>query len=234
MSIEFIPPGAFWYPDPNSADPDGLLAFGGDLCVRRLVEAYARGIFPWYGPGDPILWWSPDPRLVLEPSELHVSRSLRRAVNSRRFTIGLDQDFAAVIRGCARAARPEGLGTWLVSEMVAAYEELHRAGWAHSVEARLDGELVGGVYGVAVGRAFFGESMFYREPEASKVAFVWLAQLLESWGYGLIDCQQTTAHLLRFGAREIPRRRFLEQLSTLVTQPPADGAWTMPDAFQPL
>ncbi|MBU1001521.1 MAG: leucyl/phenylalanyl-tRNA--protein transferase [Proteobacteria bacterium] len=234
MSIDFIPPGTDWFPNPNNADPDGLLAFGGDLSVRRLVESYARGLFPWYGPGDPILWWSPDPRLVLAPAELHVSRSLRRAINSRRFTITVDQDFGAVIRECSLVPRPEGPGTWLVPEMVEAYVELHCAGWAHSVEARLDGELVGGVYGVSVGRAFFGESMFYLEPEASKVAFVWLARLLESWGYGLIDCQQTTAHLLRFGAREIPRNRFLARLYSLVTQPPADGAWAMPQAFDPL
>ncbi|BBD07506.1 leucyl/phenylalanyl-tRNA--protein transferase [Desulfovibrio ferrophilus] len=234
MSIDFIPPHNLWFPDPNEADADGLLAFGGDLSVQRLVESYARGIFPWYGPGDPILWWSPDPRLVLEPEDLHVSRSLRRVINSRRFEISVDTGFRSVICECSRAPRREGPGTWLVPEMISAYVDLHHSGWAHSVEARLDGQLVGGVYGVAVGRAFFGESMFYREADASKVAFVWLVRLLEQWGYGLIDCQQTTAHLLRFGANEIPRRSFLSRIASLVTVPVLDGAWTIPAGFDPL
>jgi len=234
MSIDFIPPGNLWFPDPAEADSDGLLAFGGDLSLPRLIEAYARGIFPWFGPGDPILWWSPDPRLVLEPGALHVPRSLRRVINAGRFEISLDRDFAGVIRGCSKVPRREGLGTWLVPEMIGAYTGLFQAGWAHSVEARLDGELVGGLYGVAVGRAFFGESMFFTEPDASKAAFVWLVRLLEHWGYGLIDCQQTTAHLLRFGAEEIPRCEFLEQLARLRGQAPLPGAWTIPSCFDPL
>lgn len=234
MSIDFIPPSDLWFPDPEEADADGLLAFGGDLTVRRLVVAYARGIFPWFGPGDPILWWSPDPRLVLEPGELHVPRSLRRVLNAGRFSISVDTDFEGVIRACSQAPRREGLGTWLVPEMIAAYAQLHRAGWAHSVEARLDGELVGGVYGVSVGRAFFGESMFFAEPDASKAAFVWLARLLERWDYGLIDCQQTTAHLVRFGAQEIPRREFQGMLAEMVFEKPSPEAWTIPSGFDPL
>lgn len=234
MPIDYLPPGSLDFPDPQRAGSDGLLAFGGGLGVRSLVRAYHQGIFPWFGSGDPILWWSPDPRLVLVPGELHVSRSLRRVVNSGRFEVALDRDFEGVIRGCASAPGRGAAGTWLVPEMIAAYMDLHRAGAAHSVEARLDGRLVGGVYGVALGRAFFGESMFFAEPDASKTAFVWLARLLAAWGYGLVDCQQTTAHMLRFGARQWPRREFLDRLERLVDEPPCAGAWTMPEGFRPL
>ncbi|WP_461209971.1 leucyl/phenylalanyl-tRNA--protein transferase [Desulfocurvus sp. DL9XJH121] len=234
MPLEYIPPGSLWFPDPERGGRDGLLAFGGDLAVRTLVLAYSKGLFPWYGPGDPILWWSPDPRLVLAPDELHVPRSLRRVVNSERYEITLDTAFPDVIRGCATAPGRGIEGTWLLPEMIAAYEALHRAGFAHSVEARLDGELVGGLYGVAVGRAFFGESMFFRAPDASKVAFVWLARLLGDWGYGMIDCQQTTGHLLRFGAREVPRSEFLERLAVLRGVFPDAGSWTVPERFKPL
>lgn len=231
MTIDFIPPGSFWFPDPENAGSDGLLAFGGDLSPDRLAAAYGQGIFPWYGPGDPILWWSPDPRLVLVPAELHVPKSLRRVLNAGRYRITLDAAFGRVIRLCAQAPRREGPGTWLVPEMIAAYEALHGEGLAHSVEAWAeDGTLAGGLYGVAMGRVFFGESMFYELPDASKAAFATLVRLLDRWGYGLIDCQQTTRHLLRFGAREMPRRDFLEQLAVLRVQAPEPGAWVLPEA----
>jgi len=235
MTIDYIPPGAMWFPDPDHAGADGLLAFGGDLSPHRLIEAYSRGIFPWYGPGDPILWWSPDPRLVLEPAALHVPRSMRRILNQRRYTVTLDTAFGLVIRCCAGMPRREGQGTWLVSEMVDAYQGLHEQGLAHSVEAWApDGALAGGLYGVALGRTFFGESMFYAMPDASKTAFVYLARLLARWDYGLIDCQQTTRHLLRFGATEIPRRDFLARLAPLCEELPFPDAWTMPEDFDPL
>lgn len=235
MVIDFIPPGTTWFPDPSHAGSDGLLAFGGDLTPQRLLAAYARGIFPWYGPGDPILWWSPDPRLVLEPAALHVPKSLRRVLNREQFSVTVDRAFRGVIRACARAPRPEGLGTWLVPEMITAYERLHRMGHAHSAEAwDEDGELVGGLYGVALGRVFFGESMFFVRPDASKAAFVHLVRLLDRWGYAIIDCQQTTRHLLRFGAREMPRYRFLEHLDEMRGQPPGPGAWSIPEGFHPL
>jgi len=202
------------FPDPEEADPDGLLAVGGDLTPARLISAYGCGIFPWYAENSPILWWSPDPRLVLAPAQLHVPASLRRVLNSGRFGFSLDQAFGRVIRACANAPRPGQDGTWIVPEMVAAYERLHELGLAHSVEAWQDGELVGGVYGVALGSVFFGESMFYAQPDASKAAFVQLVRWLARAGFTLIDCQQTTAHLLRFGAQEISRQEFVRRVVT--------------------
>lgn len=216
------------FPSPEEADPDGLLAIGGDLSPQRLLSAYASGIFPWYGPETPILWWSTDPRMTLFPAELHVPRSLRRVLNQERFQVTLDTAFGHVIRGCAGADRPGQEGTWIVPEMVEAYEELHRLGFAHSAEAWLDGELAGGVYGVALGGAFFAESMFYRVSEASKVALVRLVRVLESWGFLLVDCQQATEHARRFGAREIPRGRFLVHLAHCLRRPTRRGPWTMP------
>jgi leucyl/phenylalanyl-tRNA--protein transferase len=212
------------FPDPEEADPDGLLAIGGDLSPGRLVAAYSAGIFPWYAEGSPILWWSPDPRLMLEPARLHVPASLKRALNAERFEFSLDQAFGKVIRGCAATPRPGQHGTWIVEDMVTAYERLHELGVAHSVEAWLDGELVGGVYGVNLGGVFFGESMFYSVPDASKAAFVTLVRWLGERGCRLIDCQQTTAHLLRFGAREITRREFTRRLAEAVRLP-APGPW---------
>jgi leucyl/phenylalanyl-tRNA--protein transferase len=200
------------FPDPDEAEPEGLLAVGGDLGLPRLLTAYANGIFPWFNHGDPILWWSPDPRCILEPERLHVPKSLRRVLNSQRFRITVDQAFAEVMRGCAEAERPTGRGTWILPDMVRAYTEMHRAGFAHSVEAWEGKELAGGIYGVSLGGVFFGESMFYRRPNASKVALVTLMRLLERWGFDFMDCQQTTRHALRFGAREVPRREFLQRL----------------------
>ncbi|MFZ5813087.1 MAG: leucyl/phenylalanyl-tRNA--protein transferase [Thermodesulfobacteriota bacterium] len=201
------------FPPPSLAGPEGLLAVGGDLSVPRLLSAYSQGIFPWYDATSPILWWSPDPRPVLFPAELHVPRRLERMLRQNRFDIGFDMDFPAVIRACAGVRRPGQRGTWITQAMTRAYIDLHRAGFAHSVEARLDGRLVGGVYGVALGRAFFGESMFHLEPDASKAAFVVLVRRLEALGFHFIDCQQTTAHLARFGSREVPRAEFLSLLS---------------------
>lgn len=211
------------FPPVDHALDNGLLAVGGDLSIPRLITAYRRGIFPWYGPGDPILWWSPDPRLVLLPSWLHVPRSLRRVLNQRRFAFSLDRDFEAVIHGCAGARRDDG--TWLVPEMVAAYIKLHRAGYAHSLEVWRQGRLAGGIYGVALGNCFFGESMFTRVPDASKAGLVALVGWLGSRGFELIDCQVTTEHLLRFGAREIRRGAFLERLERALRAPDRIGRW---------
>lgn len=217
------------FPDPAEADPDGLLAIGGDLSPERLVSAYAQGIFPWYSAGSPILWWSPDPRLTLEPAALHVPASLRRVLNSRRFRFTLDQDFGRVIRACAAAPRPGQEGTWIVPEMVRAYERLHALGLAHSAEAWEDGELVGGVYGVALGSVFFGESMFHARPEASKALFATLVRWLGERGCTLIDCQQTTAHMLRFGASEMPRREFLRRVEEGLRSKVLAGRWDFAD-----
>lgn len=200
------------FPDPALAGPAGLLAVGGDLSQARLLAAYRQGIFPWYSAGEPILWWSPDPRMVLYPEELRISRSLRRVLRRHPFAVTIDRSFSEVIRACARVPRPDQAGTWITSEMERAYVRLHRAGVAHSVECRLDGELAGGLYGVALGRCFFGESMFHHRPEASKVAFACLVPALRAAGFRLIDCQQRTPLLASFGAREIPRSLFLQQL----------------------
>jgi leucyl/phenylalanyl-tRNA--protein transferase len=204
--------------------PNGLLAAGGGLSVGRLVEAYSRGCFPWFSEGEPVLWWSPDPRMVLFPAELHVPRSLARRLRRGDFTCTADTAFADVIAGCAEPRDDEG-GTWICPEMIAAYERLHAAGHAHSVEAWQDGLLVGGLYGVSLGRAFFGESMYTRVPDASKAALVHLVRQLERWGYGVIDCQMRTEHLARFGAREIPRAEFLALVRGLVAQDGPQAPW---------
>lgn len=201
------------FPDPATAEtePDGLLAVGGDLSPARLLNAYRQGVFPWYSDGQPILWWSPNPRMVLFPDELHISRSLARERRRGRFRTSFDQAFDQVIRACAEPRRHEQ-GTWLTSEMIAAYSILHQQGHAHSVEAWLDDRLVGGVYGIMQGRLFFGESMFSRVANASKVAFVELVQALARTGCRVIDCQVYTAHLESLGARMIPRDTFIRLL----------------------
>ena len=206
------------------ASTGGLLAAGGDLSARRLVDAYARGIFPWYSPGDPILWWSPDPRMVLYPEELKVARSLARTLRSRHYEIRVDTAFGRVMAGCAAPRAGEG-GTWISPEMIAAYTQLHELGVAHSVETWINGELAGGLYGIALGRAFYGESMFTQVPDASKIAFVHLVRQLQRWDFGVIDCQMNTAHLARFGAREIPRADFIAQLNNLVNLPAVPIPW---------
>ncbi len=207
-------------------EPDGLLAIGGDLHPQRLLRAYRAGIFPWYGEGQPILWWSPDPRAVLFPERVHVSRSVRRRLRRGRFRVTADRDFAAVIEACATVPRRGQDGTWITPEMAAAYRRLHALGHAHSVEVWDEGgALAGGLYGVAIGRVFFGESMFSRRSDASKVALVALCRALSSWGYGLVDCQVASPHLMRMGAELLPRRRFLDLLERLCPQAPAPGAW---------
>jgi leucyl/phenylalanyl-tRNA--protein transferase len=213
------------FPAPELATREGLLAIGGDLEPERLLAAYARGIFPWYEEGGPILWWCPDPRFVLLPQELHVSRSLRRRLRSGRFEVRLDTAFREVVRGCAESPRRQGPGTWITRELEEAYARLHDLGVAHSAESWREGRLVGGLYGVALGRVFFGESMFARETDASKVAFVALVGQLQAWGFGLVDCQVPTAHLRRFGARRMARARFLERLAELLAPANLPGPW---------
>lgn len=217
------------FPDPAHADEDGLLAVGGDLSPQRLLMAYGQGIFPWYSENAPILWWSPDPRLILEPSKIHVPRRLERILRQGCFTFTLDTAFKRVIGLCADTPRRGAHGTWIVPEMLAAYCRLHELGFAHSVEAWSGGELVGGLYGVAMGGAFFGESMFYREPDASKAALATLMRALDRAGFTLFDCQQTTAHMLRFGGFEVPRVEFLSRLRTALELPFLRGAWTLCD-----
>ena len=204
-------------------NPNGLLAAGGELTVPRLLEAYRRGIFPWYSSAEPVLWWSPDPRMVLYCEELNVPRSLAKSVRNKGYEVRVDTAFEAVLAGCAD--RPEG--TWLGRPMCAAYLRLHRAGYAHSFETWLGGDLVGGLYGVALGRMFYGESMFSRATDASKVALVKLVAMLKARGFPLIDCQMRTGLLASLGAREIPRRAFLRTLAPLVNYPEQPGKWNV-------
>jgi leucyl/phenylalanyl-tRNA--protein transferase len=204
-------------------EPNGLLAAGGDLSPERLLQAYRQGIFPWYSPGQPILWWCPDPRMVLFPSELKVSRSLAKRLRKQDYEIRFDTAFREVMLHCALAERSGQDGTWITSDILEGYCRLHALGHAHSVETWMDDALVGGVYGVAIGRMFYGESMFHRVTDASKLAFVHLVRHLQVEGFGMLDCQMKTAHLASLGAREISRDEFSQQLSELVnsTHPPA-------------
>jgi leucyl/phenylalanyl-tRNA--protein transferase len=213
------------FPSPAHAEENGLLAVGGDLSPRRLLLAYSLGIFPWYSEGQPILWWSPDPRLVLFPEELRISRSLGKTVRKPLFRVTVDTAFDEVISSCAGVHRREEGGTWLTGEMVEAYEALHRLGFAHSVECWQEETLAGGLYGVALGKAFFGESMFSTRPDASKVALVALVEELKQREFEIIDCQVSTMHLVRMGAREIPRDEFLQILSKAVEKAARPGKW---------
>ena len=215
------------FPPPHLAldEPNGLLAAGGDLRPERLLSAYRRGIFPWYERGQPILWWCPDPRAVLFPDGLRVSRSLRRVVRREVFRITADTAFDRVIRACAEPRR-YGAGTWITDEMAVAYRSLHALGWAHSFEAWRDGELAGGLYGVAIGRVFFGESMFARVTDASKAAFVATVRYLAARGFELIDCQVASAHLRSLGATDVPRERFLRMLADWCPAPNLQQSWT--------
>jgi leucyl/phenylalanyl-tRNA--protein transferase len=217
---------ATFFPPVEAAlrEPNGLLAMGGDLSLECLLDAYRHGIFPWFNPGDPILWWSPDPRMVLVPGEIRVTRSLAKRMRNAGFELRVDTAFTDVMRACA-APREGEPGTWISSAMVAAYTRLHQAGYAHSIETWRDGTLVGGLYGVAIGRMFYGESMFSREPDASKVALVRLARQLQQWEFGLIDCQMETAHLASMGARTVPRAVFTARLAELVNLPHHPGPW---------
>jgi leucyl/phenylalanyl-tRNA---protein transferase len=209
-------------------EPNGLLAAGADLSVARLIGAYERGIFPWYSDGQPVLWWSPDPRMVLFPDKLSIPRSLRKRLARRDYEVTADTAFEDVIRGCAAPRRGHD-GTWITDNMVEAYTRLHRAGYAHSVETWIGGRLAGGLYGVALGRMYYGESMFTRVPDASKIALVHLVRQLERLGFGMIDCQMATAHLARFGAREIPRAGFVRKLGELVNYPRTARKWRLDD-----
>ncbi len=206
--------------------PNGLLCAGGDLSPERIVEAYSRGIFPWFSEGDPILWWSPDPRMVLFPEELKVSRSLRKTLAHGDYEVRVDCAFREVMRECAAPRDGHG-GTWIVPEMIDAYTELHARGFAHSVESWREGELAGGLYGVALGKVFFGESMFARADDASKIAFVTLLRQLDRWGFSLIDCQQKTEHLLRFGSIMWRRARFQAALAVGVKAAARPGPWRL-------
>ena len=220
------PPGSeIRFPDPASALswPNGLLAAGGDLSPARLLAAYRLGIFPWYETGQPILWWCPDPRAVIFPGELHVARRLKRFLAHEPFEASFDRAFDEVVAGCARTKDPD-VGTWITPEMIAAYRELHRLGHAHSVEIWEGERLVGGLYGVAVGRAFFAESMFSRMPNASKAAMIFLVGELRSRGFRIMDCQLPSRHLATMGAREIPRDEFLALLAANVAEGAAQGA----------
>ena len=205
-------------------EPNGLLCAGGDLTPQRLLKAYGHGIFPWYAKGEPILWWSPDPRMVLVPSEFKLSRSLQRTLRAGRYQVRLDTDFPAVIRSCAKARRKSQSGTWITTEMETAYIALHELGYAHSVETWVDDVLVGGLYGLAIGKMFYGESMFSHASDASKIALAHLAFYLDAQGFGLIDCQMNTPHLASLGAREIPRVDFLARLREL-TANATHGRW---------
>lgn len=215
------------FPPPELADESGLLAVGGDLRPERLLLAYSLGIFPWYSEGLPILWYSPDPRLVLESGDLVVSRSLGKTLRRGRYRVTLDTAFERVIRACAEVPRPGQQGTWITRDMVRAYCRLHELGYAHSAEAWLDDQLVGGLYGVSLGAAYFGESMFASAPDASKVAFVTLVEQLRRWDIQLIDCQVHTEHLARFGAVEWPRERFLHRLAQALDRPTRSGRWQL-------
>ena len=215
-------------PDVSLAlrDPDGLLAVGGDLSIERLLAAYRRGIFPWYSGDQPILWWSPDPRSVLFPGKLHISRNLRKTLRKQQYKITFDTAFADVIRACSQP-RADDLGTWITDEMQQAYIRLHQAGYAHSVECWLNGKLVGGLYGVSLGNVFFGESMFSNVSDASKIAFVFLVRQLQRWQFGVIDCQIQSTHLDQFGAELIPRSEFITLLNQFCNQTGRSGLWTM-------
>jgi leucyl/phenylalanyl-tRNA--protein transferase len=217
------------FPDPRQAEPDGLIGVGGDLEPGRLVLAYSMGIFPWYSEGDPILWFSPDPRMIFEPGGVHVGRSLRKRLRRGDYRVTMDTAFAEVIRACALVPRPGQPGTWITGDMQRAYTALHRLGLAHSVEVWRGDALVGGLYGVSLGGMFAGESMFSTASDASKVAFVHLARQLERWGFTLIDAQLHTDHLARMGGFAIPRDDYLERLEEALSAPTRQGPWALDD-----
>lgn len=221
------------FPDPAGAEEEyGLVAVGGDLRPERVLLAYRSGIFPWPHAGFPLLWFSPDPRALLPPDRLRINRSLRKRLRRQTYEITLDRAFPGVIRACGEAPRPEGPGTWINAGIRRTYERLHEQGYVHSAEAWLDGRLVGGVYGVSLGAAFCGESMFAAEPDASKVAFVFLVRQLQRWGAAFVDCQILTPHLQRFGAAEVPRPMFLRRLRAALREPTRRGPWELEIGLQ--
>ena len=213
------------FPPPHLASKEGLLAVGGDLSRKRLLHAYRMGIFPWFSHDEPILWWSPDPRLVLYPHEIKISKTLKKTIRKGVFKVTMDTAFAQVITQCAQIRLQNNQGTWIVEDMIHAYCKLHETGFAHSVEAWYQGELAGGLYGVSLGKCFFGESMFTRISNASNVTLVKLVEYLNALSFDMIDCQLTTQHLLRFGAREIPRVKFLKQLEKSLKASTKIGKW---------
>lgn len=219
--------GELAFPPPEAAGPLGIVAVGGTCSAERLILAYSQGIFPWPHEGLPMLWFSPDPRFVLEPHHSHVSRSLRKRIAQDAFEVRADTAFAEVMRGCAETSRPHQEGTWITDELMEGYAALHVLGYAHSIEAWQNNELVGGLYGVALGSLFFGEAMFARQPDASKVAFTTLLGNLIAWDYTLVDCQTPTDHLARFGAKRWPRDRFLAHLRRHVIDPTQQGPWEL-------
>ena len=216
----------YGFPDPNQAERDGLIAFGGDLCPERILSAYSQGIFPWYSPGDPILWWSPDPRFILFPQKFHISKSLSKIIRKSNYTITMDQAFKSVLQECAVIREESGCGTWITSNMIRAYSKLYEMGFAHSVETWMDGQLAGGLYGISLGRMFAGESMFFRKSNASKLALVALVSFARSYKFDFIDCQVDTSHLKTFGAENIPRNKFLQLLNKTLRHKHLQGRWT--------
>lgn len=226
-TVPWLDPAINSFPPVEQAldEPNGLLAAGGDLSSSRLIEAYRRGIFPWYESPQPILWWSPSPRMVLFPDQVHISRSLNKRLKRQEYQLSFDRAFDQVTKFCSGVERVGQGGTWIGEEMMAAYQQLHELGYAHSVEAWYEGELVGGLYGIAIGRVFFGESMFSLRSDASKVAFVYLARQLQAWGFALIDCQVTNPHLISLGAQEIDRDHFLTIIEQHIDQP-GPGDWS--------
>jgi leucyl/phenylalanyl-tRNA--protein transferase len=217
------------FPPPDYADPSGLIAVGGDLSSERLIEAYRVGIFPWYSEDQPILWWSPDPRFVLEIDQFKPSRSLRKTLRRRTLQVTFDRVFEDVIAACATMPRDDQRGTWITPDMQEAYIRLHGLGYAHSVETWFEGKLVGGLYGVSLGKAFFGESMFHYKTDASKVALAVLVDKLKSWGFHFIDSQMATEHMHRLGAKEIPRRIFVKRLHSALRHATKRGKWHVED-----
>ena len=213
------------FPPPHLASSEGLLAVGGDLSQERLLLAYRMGIFPWFSDDEPILWWSPDPRLVLYPREIKISKTLKKIMKKGLFKVTMDSDFVQVITQCAKIRLQNNEGTWIVKDMIDAYCKLHESGFVHSVETWYQGELAGGLYGVSLGKCFFGESMFTRISNASNIALVKLVEYLNTLSFDMIDCQLTTEHLLRFGAKEIPRVSFLNQLEESLKAPTKRGKW---------
>jgi leucyl/phenylalanyl-tRNA--protein transferase len=213
------------FPPVHLSTPEGLLAVGGDLSVQRLLLAYRSGIFPWYSESEPLLWWAPDPRSVLFPNELKISRSLKKVLRQKKYTVRMDTHFRFVIESCAAIERRGQHGTWITDEMMDAYLKLYRQGYAHSVETWHQGKIVGGLYGISIGRCFFGESMFSKRRDASKVALVYLSQFAASMGFGFIDCQVPSDHLCRLGARNMPRSKFMTLLAEHINQPTARGPW---------
>lgn len=226
MPVFWLDPSDNRFPHPSEANPDGLLAIGGDLSAERLLSAYQLGIFPWYNPGELPLWWCPDPRFVLFPEQLKVSKSMRPYFNQQKFTVSYDTCFTEVVKACAKAPRQGQDGTWISNEIITGYTALHQKGFAHSVEVWEAGQLVGGLYGVALGKVFFGESMFARRSNASKFGFIALVRALRSRGFTLIDCQQETNHLRSLGAELISREAFLRLLGENEEKhPPAPAHW---------